>query len=80
MNITKDLKSNFVEMCVSIHIGKGGFFFPFEMLEENNDFQDFINSEQYPILKMKMEKLITLINEDANILNKDIEDEIFDTL
>lgn len=68
----------FVEMCKHIVIDTKGFTCLWENLELDNDFEYITSDESYPMLKNKMKNLITLINKDYSIIEKDIETEIWD--
>ena len=74
-----DIKIKFVEMCKLIFVNsKGEFCFPFEDLTHDDDWSQFINHSDYPILESKMKKLINLVNSDNSVLEKDVETEIWE--
>ncbi len=79
INNNIDIKEKYVEMCKLIFINKDGVFkFPFEDLQYDNDWNDFTNHQDYTILENKMNNLLNLINQDPEILNLDVETEIWE--
>jgi hypothetical protein len=61
-------------MCELISVNsKGQFFFDSVDVE----FTDVYNDTDYPVLKEKMDKLISLINEDNSLIEKDVQDELW---
>jgi len=78
INSELDIKLKFVEMCKLIFInGKGEFVFPIDNLIHDNDYSDFLNHSDWSTLESKINNLITLINKDHSILEKDVEAEIW---
>lgn len=76
-----EIKDKFVEMCKLIFINvKGEFVFPIDSLLYDNDYQDFLNHTDWPILENKMKNLISIMNSDISILGKDVETEIWDLI
>lgn len=76
-----DIKDKFVEMCKLIFInGKGEFVFPIDNLIYDNDYSDFLNHTDWKILESKMTNLISAINKDHSLLEKDVETEIWDLI
>lgn len=71
------IKQEFVELCKMIYVSKNGFAFPFEDLEHDDDLKVFRQSKNYLLLMRKMRNLITLINLDNKLLNKDVETELW---
>ncbi len=79
INNNIDIKEKYVEMCKLIFINKDGVFkFPFEDLQLDNDWNDFTSHQDYTILENKMNNLLNLINQDPEILNLDVETEIWE--
>lgn len=79
INTELDIKGKFVEMCKMIFInGNGEFVFPTDNLIHDQDYSDFLNHSDWKILESKMTNLITLINNDNSILQKDVETEIWE--
>ena len=62
---------DFEKLCTKIFYYKNKFQFPFDAIIHEQEFQDILNSGNYPILKKKMENLIDLINKDKDKLNED---------
>jgi hypothetical protein len=76
-----DIKEKFVEMCKLIFINsKGEFVFPVENLIYDEDYNDFINHSDWKILESKMTNLISKVNQDNSILEKDVETEIWEMI
>jgi len=72
-----EIKNKFIEMCKLIFVNsKGEFCFPYENLQHDDDWFQFINDSDYPILESKMKNLINLVNSDNSVLEKDVETEI----
>jgi hypothetical protein len=70
----KNMIDKFVNMCELISVNsKGQFFFDSVDVE----FTDVYNDTDYPVLKEKMDKLISLINEDNSLIEKDVQDELW---
>ena len=68
-------------MCKLIFInGKGEFVFPIDDLLHDNDYSDFLNHSDWTILESKMTNLISKINQDNSILEKDVETEIWEMI
>ena len=81
INSDLDIKDKFVEMCKLIFInGDGKFVFPIDNLLHDEDYSDFVNHGDWSILESKMKNLISKINNDQTILNKDIETEIWEII
>jgi len=74
-----EIKDKFIEMCKLIFVNsKGDFCFPYENLQHDDDWSQFINDSDYPILESKMKNLINLVNSDNSVLEKDVETEIWE--
>ena len=74
-----EIKDKFIEMCKLIFVNsKGEFCFPYENLQHDDDWSQFINNSHYPILESKMKNLINLVNSDNSVLEKDVETEIWE--
>lgn len=70
----KNMIDKFVNMCNLISINsKNQFFFDSVDVE----FTEVYNDTDYPVLKEKMDKLISLINEDNSLIEKDVQDELW---
>jgi hypothetical protein len=70
----KNMIDKFVDMCDLISVdSKGQFFFDSVDVE----FTDIYTDVDYPVLVEKMTKLITLINEDNSLIEKDVQDELW---
>lgn len=81
INSDLDIKDKFVEMCKLIFInGDGKFVFPIDNLLHDEDYFDFINHHHWSILESKMTNLISKINNDQTILDKDVETEIWEMI
>ena len=81
INSDLNIKEKFVEMCKLIFInGKGEFVFPIDDLLHDNDYSDFLNHSDWTILESKMTNLISKINQDNSILEKDVETEIWEMI
>lgn len=74
------IKQEFTQLCSMIYISPNGFKFPFEDIDHDDDFSSIRESVDYPILKSKMKNLLTLINKDHSLLNKDVETELWDLI
>ena len=73
----KNMVEQFVKMCELINSDENGvIYFPFSDFEHSPEYSSVI-SESYPLLRDKMSKLITLINEDKSLIEKDIETELW---
>jgi hypothetical protein len=78
INSELDIKEKFVEMCKLIFInGKGEFVFPLDNLIYDEDYSDFLKHTDWIILESKMANLISAMNTDVSILEKDVETEIW---
>ena len=67
----KNMIDKFVDMCDLISVdSKGQFFFDSVDVE----FTEVYTDVDYPVLVEKMTKLITLINEDNSLIEKDVQD------
>jgi hypothetical protein len=75
-----DLKGKFVEMCKQIVDHKGQLVCLYSNIEYNEDFSYIYNSENYDILKEKMENLLKIVNKDKSLLHKDVEDELWNLI
>ena len=74
-----EIKDKFIEMCKLIFVNsKEEFCFPYENLQYDDDWSQFINDSDYPILESKMKNLINLVNSDNSVLEKDVETEIWE--
>jgi hypothetical protein len=81
INSDLDIKEKFVEICKLIFInGNGEFFFPLDNLIYDEDYSDFLKHPDWVILESKMNNLISLINKDNSIINKDVETEIWEMI
>ena len=81
INSEIDIKEKFVEMCKLIFVNsKGQFVFPIDNLLYDTDYQDFLSHTDWPILENKMTNLISTMNSDISILEKDVETEIWDLI
>jgi hypothetical protein len=70
----KNMIDKFVDMCELISVdSKGQFFFDSVDVE----FTEVYTDVDYPVLVEKMTKLITLINEDNSLIEKDVQDELW---
>jgi hypothetical protein len=70
----KNMIDKFVDMCDLISVdSKGQFFFDSVDVE----FTEVYTDVDYPVLVEKMTKLITLINEDNSLIEKDVQDELW---
>ncbi len=79
INNNIDIKEKYVEMCKLIFINKDGVFkFPFEDLQLDNDWNSFTKHQDYTILETKMNNLLNLVNQNPQILNLDVETEIWE--
>jgi hypothetical protein len=79
INNNIDIKEKYVEMCKLIFINKDGVFkFPFEDLQLDNDWNSFTTHQDYTILETKMNNLLNLVNQNPQILNLDVETEIWE--
>jgi len=68
-------KEKFVNMCHLISNDDGRYDYWWDDLEK------YKYDEDFNILKTKMENILIILNEnDSSILNKDIEDEIWDLI
>jgi hypothetical protein len=56
----------------------GEFVFPIDNLIHDQDYSEFLNHPDWSILESKISNLITLINRDRSILEKDVETEIWE--
>jgi hypothetical protein len=81
INSDLDIKDKFVEMCKMILINSDGkFFFPTDNLIYDKDYSDFINHLDWSVLDSKMTNLISKLNQDFSILEKDVETEIWEMI
>ena len=79
INSDLEIKQKFVEMCKMIFInGEGKFIFPIENLLYDEDYNEFLNHTDWSVLETKMNNLISELNKDYTILEKDVESEIWD--
>jgi len=62
---------DFDKLCTQIFYYKNKFRFPFDSIIHDKNFQDILNSQNYPILENKMKNLLVLINQDLTKLNQD---------
>lgn len=74
------IKQDFTQLCSMIYISSNGFKFPFEDIDHDDDFSSIRESADYPTLKSKMQNLLTLLNKDQSLLEKDIETELWDLI
>jgi len=81
INSDSHIKIKFTEMCKMLFINADGdFCFPFDDLIHDDDYSDFINHSDYPILESKMQNLVKLVNKDKSVLDLDVEDEIWEMI
>ena len=74
----KNMIDKFVNMCELISVNENGnFFFPFQDVEHSNEITTIYADVDYFTLKDKMNKLISIINEDQTLVEKDIETELW---
>jgi hypothetical protein len=79
INSDLDIKDKFVEMCKMIFINvDGNFVFPVDNLLHDEDYSNFINHSDWSVLESKMKNLINLVNSDNSILEKDVENQIWE--
>ena len=71
------IKATFVNMCSSIDVFKGNLFFNFDEFEHTLENRSIVESKDYPVLKEKMQNLITIISEDNSLIELDIEEELW---
>lgn len=71
---------NFVEMCSLLSNNDGRIYFPFETFEHSEEYIHISESIDYQVLKFKMIKLVEMINNDSSIIEKDIENELWEIL
>lgn len=70
----------FVKMCESIDSFKGKFFFNFDEFEHTIENRKIVESVDYPELKEKMSNLVELISENPEMIQKDIETELWNMI
>lgn len=63
----------FDKLCTQIYFWKGQFRFPFDGIQHDGKFKYILESEDYPLLKLKLENLLILINQDMTKINQDTE-------
>jgi len=81
INSDLDIKDKFVEMCKMIFINTDGkFVFPIDNLIHDEDYSDFMNHSDWSVLESKMSNLISKVNQDSSILEKDVETEIWEMI
>lgn len=79
INSDLNIKDKFVEMCKMIFINADGkFVFPIDNLIHDEDYSNFINHSDWSVLESKMTNLISKVNQDSSILEKDVETEIWE--
>ena len=79
INTDLNIKEKFVEMCKLIFInGKKQFIFPFDDLIHDDDWSNFTNHSDWSLLEKKMSNLINLVNSDNSLIEKDVENELWD--
>ncbi len=71
------LKTMFVEMCKHVTIFNGEFICLYSDMEYDGAYQYITESTDYNLLKDKMEKLLSLINTDRTLVDKDVETELW---
>lgn len=69
-----NIKDKFVEMCYVVSKDIGEYTFWWDYMERFNGDKD------YSILKNKMENLLSLLNKDETILEKDIQNELWEII
>jgi hypothetical protein len=55
-------------------------FFPFDTVEYTTDYSYLTEDKDYDFLKEKMSNLITLLNQDNSLIEKDIETELWNMI
>ena len=75
-----ELQNNFKTLCQEIYFYDNVFSFPFESVYHNSEFESIVNDSNYHVIVDKMSNLITILNQDHSILNKDLESEIWDMI
>lgn len=79
INCELEIKEKFVEMCKLLFVNsEGQFLFPYDSILHDDDWCDFINHKDYPILESKMKNLVKLINYNNSVLELDVENEIWE--
>ena len=63
-----DAKKQFVKLCSMIYISSSGFRFPFDDIDYDDSLSEIRESENYPMLKSKMQNLLDMLNKDHSIL------------
>jgi hypothetical protein len=58
------MMEDFEKLCTRIFYYNSKFEFPFDAIIHEEEFQDLLTSDKYPFLKMKMENLIDVLNQD----------------
>jgi hypothetical protein len=81
INSELDIKSKFIEMCKLMFLNsEGKVVFPFDDLRHDDDYNDFINHNDWSILESKMNNLVELANTDIAVYEKDLETEIWEMI
>jgi hypothetical protein len=81
IDINKDIKEKFVEMCSMIFVNSNGkFTFPIDNIRYDKDWEDFISHKDWSTLENKMNNLIKLINKDKSIIELDVEEQIWEMI
>ena len=80
MKNEEQLKLKFIKMCETVELTGKGFVYFYDRIKYDDDYSHLTEDKDYPLLKKKMEKFLTLVNNDYSLGNKDIETEIWDLL
>ena len=72
-------KEIFVKMCSKLQQGSKIYYSEKEVLY-SYDNKEITEYENYSILLEKMQKLVTLLNSDLSLINKDIETELWEMI
>jgi len=73
-------KEKFVKLCGLIYVGKDGFTFPFDAIRHYEEYQDIYKSDSWTFLQEKMSNLLNLVNSDYSLVDKDIENELWEMI
>jgi hypothetical protein len=76
----KNVLEKFVDMCSLIQNNDQKIFFPFDTVEYTTDYSYLTEDKDYDFLKEKMSNLITLLNQDNSLIEKDIETELWNMI
>jgi len=70
----------FVDMCSLIKFDGEELYFPSSQIEVMNEYNYITENENYSLLIEKMDKLIVMLNETPELMDKDIETELWHIL